>query len=59
LRRNRHCLPSGSRLRTVTRMGICCVEGIWRAWIPDAANPAAGEMAHGYTEDEVLAKLDG
>ena len=39
-------------------MDISCVEGIWRAWIPDEADPAAGQLAYGRTRDELLAKLD-
>ena len=37
------------------------VEGTWHAWIPDSSCGCrcCGGEAHGETEDEVLAKLDG
>ena len=37
--------------------GICQVDGVWRAWKPEPGDPFSGEMAHGRTEDELLAKL--
>jgi hypothetical protein len=36
---------------------ICQVDRIWRAWIPDPGDPFSGELAHGRTADELLAKL--
>ena len=36
---------------------ICQVEGIWRAWITDPQNPAAGHLLCGQTLDELLDRL--
>lgn len=51
----------GSRLAEYARAHpetvICCVEGTWHAWLPDGHG--GGQAAHGRTEDELLAKLDG
>lgn len=47
--------PGPQLARTHPEADICLVEGIWRAWIPDGAG--GGSEAHGYTEDELLAKL--
>lgn len=38
-------------------MDISLVDGIWRAWIPDEANPAAGRLTYGRTEEELYDKL--
>lgn len=37
---------------------ISRVEGIWRAWVP-GRDSVSGELTHGRTEDELLAKLGG
>lgn len=41
--------------RTHPETSVCCVDGIWHAWIPDGSG--GGSEAHGRDEDELLAKL--
>jgi hypothetical protein len=45
--------------RTHPEADICLVEGTWHAWKPEPGDPFSGEMTHGRTEDELLAKLGG
>jgi hypothetical protein len=71
----RRRLPSVSRLHTVASVEdsrpfdelraaypeaiFCRVDGVLYAWIPAGWDRAVGTTAHGDTEDELLAKLDG
>jgi hypothetical protein len=36
---------------------ICCAGGHHYAWKPVPGDELTGELTHGYTEDELLAKL--
>jgi hypothetical protein len=45
--------------RRHSEIDICEVDGHHYAWKAAPGDRLCGELTHGYTEDELLAKLDG
>lgn len=43
--------------RAHPEISVCQVEGTWHAWKPEPGDAFSGEMTHGRSEDELLAKL--
>ena len=49
---------AAEHMRTHPGTVICCIRGIWHAWVP-SGDGRAGAEAHAPDEDELIAKLGG